>query len=153
MSEQAKHTPPPWLVFYDDVDMVAVIHVPRDKTITAIAYIPVDDAEGVSANATGWANARRIVACVNACAGISDDDLEAHAKMLQSMGVKARQLGHRSLIPRARLLIAAPRLLGALKKMAARYGACGPTTGHIHTAESCDTCFAREAIAEAEGTD
>ena len=66
MSEQ--HTPTPWGFSRDDENGVE-FNITSDKWYVAVCC----DAPG---NAFPQDNARRIVACVNACAGIPTDDLE-----------------------------------------------------------------------------
>lgn len=66
MSEN-KHTPEPW-AYYDDRKSTGRIEiVGLGKTVSRI-YLSVPDED--------VANARRIVACVNACAGIDTELLE-----------------------------------------------------------------------------
>ncbi len=66
MSEQ--HTPTPWGFSRDDENGVE-FNITSDKWYVAVCC----DEPG---NGTSQSNARRVVACVNACAGIPTDDLE-----------------------------------------------------------------------------
>ena len=64
MSDQ--HTPEPWIQEYDDNGFYEIKSEQDSRRIT------FTQREG----STDEANARRIVACVNACKGISTEDLE-----------------------------------------------------------------------------
>ena len=77
-----KHTPEPWEC--DTAGQPVIINGPQREgiaqSIIAVIYDEQEPALGTDPSfnydeETAAANARRIVACVNACAGISDDDL------------------------------------------------------------------------------
>lgn len=74
MSEN-KHTPEPWAIDPDDrPNMHWNNHIVSEANPNiAICFMAHD---GTEQNERGEANARRIVACVNACAGISQQYLE-----------------------------------------------------------------------------
>lgn len=71
MSEETKHTPEPWRLQRDCKDIYAlgrhVATVDDNHSEDLPKHISEED----------QANARRIVACVNKCAGVSIDRLEA----------------------------------------------------------------------------
>lgn len=69
MSEQ-KHTPEPW--YFDTKSRVGV----DDLSICAVDAIDEYRPGGWDFGETSEANARRIVACVNACEGLSQDALD-----------------------------------------------------------------------------
>jgi hypothetical protein len=85
----SKHTPGPWKA-YDDC-MFAM----RDHTL----YV-IDKAQSE-------ANARRIVACVNACEGISTEALEHRGHLLQAEDsiIKRLNAEHAELLAAAKLTI------------------------------------------------
>ena len=73
MSEQ--HTPEPWAIDPDDRPNMQwnnhiVSEANQDIAICFMAH------DGTEDNECGEANARRIVACVNACAGYATEELE-----------------------------------------------------------------------------
>ena len=74
MSDEAKHTPEPW--FWDQGDIGE-----EYSALYCDIYVDLGDFIVASVNHTdvpiGRANAARIVACVNACAGIPTEQLEA----------------------------------------------------------------------------
>lgn len=70
----SEHTKEPWRVGFDDGSGDSYITSCSDETV--VVRGGTDD-WGVSHGATDPANARRIVACVNACAGISTEFLES----------------------------------------------------------------------------
>lgn len=74
MSEN-KHTPEPWSIDPDDrPNMHWNNHIVSDENPNiAICFMAHD---GTEQNECGEANARRIVACVNACAGVDTEFLE-----------------------------------------------------------------------------
>ena len=75
MSEN-KHTPEPWAIYPDDrPNMHWNNHIVSEaNTNIAISFMAHD---GTELNERGEANARRLVACVNACAGLETEMLEA----------------------------------------------------------------------------
>lgn len=90
MSEQ-KHTPGPWAVETGAFDDAHHCYTP---VVTAEAR---DIATLETAHGDALANARRIVACVNACEGISTETLEAvsegelHAALIRLRSYKAQR--------------------------------------------------------------
>lgn len=84
MSEN-KHTPEPW-IYQEDSD--AYTHIIRQKADQRmiIAYGPQSSKGNVEHNI------RRIVACVNACAGISTEALEAEGSAVMGWNRTARKL-------------------------------------------------------------
>lgn len=73
----AQHTPGPWATDEADHDTpYQDIKIKASKHRT-ICTVWIDDAPVRDFNAEQQANARRIVACVNACEGISTTDLES----------------------------------------------------------------------------
>lgn len=72
--EMTKHTPEPWEIVGKFSDKI--YHAPSD-TVVAQSWYP--GASSISPADTMIANARRIVACVNACAGMSDPAAEIAA--------------------------------------------------------------------------
>jgi len=66
----SNHTPEPWLINENCADEVGVLCAENTQEYGSI--IPILLAYGNKANA----NARRIVACVNVCKGLSNEDLE-----------------------------------------------------------------------------
>ena len=79
MSEN-KHTPGPWSIDPDDrPNMHWNNHIVSEANPNiAICFMAHD---GTELNECGEANARRIVACVNACAGFSTETLELIASV------------------------------------------------------------------------
>lgn len=69
-----KHTPEPWKYTDDPSDGCCWTH--HVETVARDPQMP-DYAHGSVADISGEENARRIVACVNACAGIPTEALEA----------------------------------------------------------------------------
>lgn len=73
MSNQFKHTPEPW-VLYDDGELGSdIILANVDGENYDLARIPTEGDEGRPPTERK-ANAKRIVACVNGCAGIVDPE-------------------------------------------------------------------------------
>ncbi|MGL4755845.1 MAG: hypothetical protein ACRCXB_26105 [Aeromonadaceae bacterium] len=73
-----KHTPEPWATDYrerPDGMFAQEVFDANGETIATLAWFPVDSGVGTTTNRE--ANARRIVACVNACAGLPTEQLEA----------------------------------------------------------------------------
>ena len=77
-----EHTKEPWVIDTDTVSSyAAAIRVKWEGGQKTIAYVegpglsPGDDEK----RSLGLANARRIVACVNACAGLSTEAIESGA--------------------------------------------------------------------------
>lgn len=70
MSNETKHTPEPWQYTESGVTMVSIIE-PDGHTIFHCNTLLNSTAQRLKME-----NARRIVACVNACAGIPTVDLE-----------------------------------------------------------------------------
>jgi len=73
----SEHTKEPWASYVAEFDGVECVAVAKDckiygETSAAICVIT----ETSKMNQEDIANARRIVACVNACAGISTEELE-----------------------------------------------------------------------------
>lgn len=89
MSEN-KHTPEPWAIDPDDrPNMHWNNHIVSEANPNiAICFMAHD---GTEQNERGEANARRIVACVNACAGIPISDLESgdFAKSLKMFALES----------------------------------------------------------------
>jgi hypothetical protein len=96
----AEHTPEPWKVV-DDVDV-------ESGPQGALWYVSTAGARGRTLD-EARANARRIVAAVNACAGLPTEVLEANA-LDSTVG--------RLVIQRADLLAELTRLRGRLQAMA-----------------------------------
>lgn len=73
----SKHTKEPWCVeacvSNDELDICLAYQIPGRESPILVASVYGDDPESVS---EGMANARRIVACVNALAGIDTESLE-----------------------------------------------------------------------------
>lgn len=70
-----KHTPGPWVIVGGNSEEATIVCKPGDGIVTHIARLHdqwICDEHGGSA----FENARRIVACVNACEGISTEALE-----------------------------------------------------------------------------
>lgn len=70
------HTPEPWATDYrerHDGMFAQEVFDANGETIATLAWFPVDSGVGTTTNRE--ANARRIVACVNACAGVSNGEL------------------------------------------------------------------------------
>ncbi len=83
MSTEQKHTPEPWrevINCTDDYNAHPVLIYAGAQYVAQVAF---DQNEGDETDA----NARRIVACVNACAGINTDALEriADGEMLSGL--------------------------------------------------------------------
>ena len=85
------HTPEPWAIHPTNPSAPndLVIHVPGNSPVPYHRYIarifhPESSVPGTTSLAPppeiAEANARRVVACVNACAGIATEDLEAIAQ-------------------------------------------------------------------------
>ena len=73
---KAKHTPGPWTTDEDDHDApYQDIKINAGNRFT-VCTVWIDDAPVREFNAEQQANARRIVACVNACEGFSIEELE-----------------------------------------------------------------------------
>lgn len=73
-----KHTPEPWATDYrerPDGMFAQEVFDANGETIATLAWFPVDSGVGTTTNRE--ANARRIVACVNACKGWETSQLEA----------------------------------------------------------------------------
>lgn len=71
-----KHTPEPWATDYrerPDGMFAQEVFDANGETIATLAWFPVDSGVGTTTNRE--ANARRIVACVNACIGVSNGEL------------------------------------------------------------------------------
>lgn len=69
------HTPEPWATDYrerHDGMFAQEVFDANGETIATLAWFPVDSGVGTTTNRE--ANARRIAACVNAMAGIGDDN-------------------------------------------------------------------------------
>ena len=84
-----EHTPEPWHVYNQPGGGQTAISSKRTHGITeGIAFM---DAVliGPQHSAKRLANARRIVACVNACEGISTEELEQHEPARSSPVTKA----------------------------------------------------------------
>lgn len=69
MNNETKHTPEPWHVGIKQAEQIVY-----DKTGWAVCNATVFHGHG-DPDGEAKANARRIVACVNACAAISDNEL------------------------------------------------------------------------------
>lgn len=78
MTKHEAHTPEPWLV-WGDAQGFARVGTSPNYTVAACMHTP-----GVDSYA---ANARRIVACVNACEGMSTESLESIAGRIASKSV------------------------------------------------------------------
>ena len=109
MSDEIKHSPEPWVI--DDRDgRPYAINAGREKVIVW---------GGIACRATtGIDNARRIVACVNACAGIPTEALEAGA-LAQALDAAAAVLrapaeGRRWMRPEVDAIYSTLRALGRL---------------------------------------
>ena len=71
-----KHTPEPWFCDSADVEGAERAAVrAEDGALVAIAWAGERDGIGVMGDAEQDANSARIVACVNACAGLPDPAL------------------------------------------------------------------------------
>lgn len=71
------HTPEPWATDYrerPDGMFAQEVFDANGETIATLAWFPVYSGVGTTTNRE--ANARRIVACVNACAGLETETLE-----------------------------------------------------------------------------
>jgi len=114
-----KHTPGPWNVKYSKFSIIETqegAQVAECKNLTGLVNLQ--------------ANARRIVACVNACEGIETSELE-------EIAVSGGMLGLREDVARAAKQRDA--LLEALEELVSEFGVCGLTEK------------ARAAIAKATG--
>lgn len=82
MKEETKHTPEPWVVSaagYGDWKFEGGFNgtiVGKDKQVVFAGPSSFKALRGETEE-QATANAKRIVACVNACAGISNEDLES----------------------------------------------------------------------------
>ena len=83
MSEQ-NHTPEPW-----SIDRFGGINAGEELLLLGGIRTPMTAGQRMD---EGKANARRIVACVNACAGISTDALEAEGSAVMGWNRAARKL-------------------------------------------------------------
>jgi hypothetical protein len=73
----SEHSPEPWSVF-EPSDPRLWPGIDSDRTGVVVLYGSQDDRGGIRGgwSEKGRANARRIVACVNACRGLTDEQLE-----------------------------------------------------------------------------
>lgn len=126
-----KHTPGPW--FRDDRSgLECDVRASSERKIALCWGLASNNATNYNPKyrAECDANARRIVACVNACEGISADELEEIAST-------GGMLGPREDV--ARIAKQRDALLEALEELVAEFGVCGLTEK------------ARSAIAKATG--
>ena len=73
-----KHTPEPWRIDVDPDAFTGGVHIcgDSDDPTNGAGICGLWDGQAELSPSEQKANAMRIVACVNACAGMSDDDLE-----------------------------------------------------------------------------
>jgi hypothetical protein len=87
----AQHTPEPWVAGFglieESEEMMFGIGLPTLPTWTPIAILSTQR----KLNATDAANAERIVTCVNACAGISNEALQQKGMSLLTDIIKNQQ--------------------------------------------------------------
>lgn len=77
---QAKHTPEPWHTEGESPYHIAIVYHQPGKKFKVVARTP----DGTTKE--NKANARRIVACVNACAGIDTETMERFASQPGLLG-------------------------------------------------------------------
>lgn len=75
-----EHTPEPWSIEYVEIE-VDSFHTDMYPTLQANG-MPIVSDEGFGTSSVDYANAERIVACINACAGI-DNKVLTHAGVVQ----------------------------------------------------------------------
>lgn len=128
------HTPEPWHVSTDGY----AVSIPRGHGETTVA--DCFDAGRDEFPATRQANARRIVACVNACEGIGTETLEKERSYVR---------GHKGLLDeRNRLREINAELLAALRKIEVGH-VRAPAGTHRDALNRCKE-LSRAALAKAE---
>lgn len=82
LSEKGMHTPEPWKINHDDsTEEWSIVTNQHGSIVANVNEETGPELAGsipVMRKMPGMENARRIVACVNACAGFTTEDLEAH---------------------------------------------------------------------------
>ena len=70
----SEHTKEPWITVETELDVIEITNADRNGLVVPIAKVSTGYVKQVGIEQE--ANARRIVACVNACAGLDTDLLE-----------------------------------------------------------------------------
>ncbi len=128
-----KHTPGPWLYSDDGKNIISMDDEANENFVVAI----LDGPDKI-------ANAQRIVACVNACEGIPNEDLEGWpCTMGQKSMMEAKQI--------ATLTAQRDRLIGMLKNHHDTLVDITDSNPTLYAKHSSETCVVCKTLAEIEG--
>ena len=127
------HSPEPWYVENTSLGLTSYIHAPLHKIIadTGLSVTGKGGSEQLAE-----ANARRIVACVNLCAGFDTEALKDADDLMQFLQI-LREKYHNSGVEHAKLKANHLALEASLIDILARFSSCIADGGQIpsdHTA-------------------
>lgn len=139
---EPSHTKEPWKLKVTNDECVIYRPLPFGTGVLRVAEAPAPDGFAIAVlvkygalsspprSCRAEANAARIVTCVNACAGIPTEALQAASADPATLVAKARDLGaSASVLAYARLLAAVPKMLRVLQAIVASEKAYGPALG------------------------